>query len=231
MPPRPTAVLLPLLLLAGCGSGYSPNTYDAVAMQQANKVERGVIVGVRQVHVSADGTIATATGAAAGGIAGAETPWGTVSRAFTALGGTVIGGIAGSAAGHAIGDTDAWEYIVKEPNGDLVSVTQRDKTPLDVGLKVLVITGKQARIVPDYTVPLGPPATPPKAAAATKPTPPAAGPAPAASPAAAAPIQSSPLPAPLPSPSPSSPPGTTAAPPTVAPGGNATPAASSARTI
>ncbi len=39
------------------------------------------------------------------------------------------------------------------PNGDLVSVTQKDKTPLVLGQKVLVIAGTQARVVPDYTVP------------------------------------------------------------------------------
>jgi outer membrane lipoprotein SlyB len=149
-------LLLPCLLLAGCGGSYSPNTYDAAAAQQANKVERGTIVGVRAVKISAQGTVGTVTGGAAGGIAGAQTPLGPVTRAFTALGGTVLGGIAGSAAEHAVGDTDAWEYIVREPNGELVSVTQKDQTPLTLGLAVLVITGKQARIVPDYTVPIAP---------------------------------------------------------------------------
>jgi outer membrane lipoprotein SlyB len=31
-------------------------------------------------------------------------------------------------------------------------VTQKDKTPLALGQKVLVIAGNQARVVPDYTV-------------------------------------------------------------------------------
>lgn len=220
MPPRPTAVLLPLLLLAGCGSGYSPNTYDAVAMQQANKVERGEILGVRPVDVSANGTIATTTGAAAGAIAGAETPWGTVTRAFTALGGTVLGGIAGSAAGHALGDTNAWEYIVREPNGDLVSVTQRDKVPLEVGLSVLVITGKQARVVPDYTVPVPSPAAPSAKPVQHKPVTAAAAPVPAAPP---APTPTAPAPA-----APSSTPPPAAAPATPTPAPSATPSGQNA---
>ena len=51
-----------------------------------------------------------------------------------------------------------------KPNGDLVSVTQQDTTPLALGQKVLVIDGKQARVVPDYTVTIAPPAKPPDAA-------------------------------------------------------------------
>ncbi len=171
---RPPALAGALLLaLAGCGPSYSPNTYDAAAAQQANKVERGIVVGWREVKISADGTVGTVTGGAAGGIAGSQTPFGPVTRAFTALGGTLVGGIAGSAAEHAVGDTAAWEYIIKEPNNDLLSVTQRDKSPLPIGTTVLVITGKQARVVPDYTVPLAVPASleSPPAKPAVPPTP------------------------------------------------------------
>jgi outer membrane lipoprotein SlyB len=145
------AISLAALALAACGPRYSPDTYDAAAVQQANKVERGIVVGFREVAVSADGTVGAVAGGAAGGIAASQSPVGPVTRAFTALGGTLVGGLIGTATEHAVADTKAWEYIVKEPNGDLVSVTQTDKTPLPIGQSVLVITGKQARIVPDYT--------------------------------------------------------------------------------
>lgn len=143
---------LALAGVAGCGPSYSPDTYASNAAQQANKVEQGVVVGVRNVAVSASGTVGTVTGAAAGGIAGSQAMGGPVS-AFTALGGSLVGGITGSAVEHATADTVAFEYIVRKPNGDLVSVTQKDKTPLALGQKVLVIAGVQARVVPDYTVP------------------------------------------------------------------------------
>jgi len=147
--------LISALVLAGvsgCGPTYSPDTYASNAAQQANKVEQGVIVGVRTVGVSAAGTVGTLTGAAAGGIAGSQAVAGPVS-AFTALGGSLVGGIAGSTVEHVTSDTTAFEYIVRKPNGDLISVTQKDKTPLVVGQKVLVIAGNQARIVADYIVP------------------------------------------------------------------------------
>jgi outer membrane lipoprotein SlyB len=156
--------------LSACGPNYSPDTYASNAVQQANKVEQGVVVGVRNVGVSAAGTVGTVTGAAAGGIAGSQAAPAPIS-AFTALGGSLVGGIAGSAVEHSTADTTAFEYIVRKANGDLVSVTQKDKTPLALGQKVLVIAGNQARVVPDYTVP---PASTVAATAGTPPKPEAA---------------------------------------------------------
>jgi outer membrane lipoprotein SlyB len=141
-----------LAALAACGPDYSPNTYSSAAVQQANNVDQGVVVGVRRVGVSADTTVGSVTGAAAGGIAGSQVGGG-VTGALGALGGGLLGGIAGSAAQHVEGDAQAYEYIVRKTKGDLVSVTQSDKVPLRIGEHVLVIAGKQARIVPDYTVP------------------------------------------------------------------------------
>jgi outer membrane lipoprotein SlyB len=119
-------------------------------MQQANKVDTGIVVGYREVRISDDGTVGAVTGGAAGGILGAELSSPTVPTALAALGGTVVGGVIGSTIQHTSGDTTGWEYIVREPKGDLVSVTQREPKPLPIGQKVLVIEGKQARIVPDY---------------------------------------------------------------------------------
>jgi outer membrane lipoprotein SlyB len=138
--------------LSGCGPSYSPDTYATNAVQQANKVEQGTVIGVRPVAVSASGTTGAVTGAAAGGIAGAQVGTGATS-AFSSLGGALVGGLAGTAAEHVVADTSAFEYIVRKGNGDLVSVTQKDKTPLALGQHVLVIAGNQARVIPDYTVP------------------------------------------------------------------------------
>jgi len=146
-------LLLPLAL-AACSQGYSPNTYASNAAQEEAAVQRGVIVGVRQVMISADGTIGAATGGAAGGVAGSQVAGAPLVTALGAIGGTLVGGIGGAAAAHAVADTKGWEYIVQEEPGDkLVSVTQTSKVALPIGLHVLVIAGtQQARIVPDYTV-------------------------------------------------------------------------------
>jgi outer membrane lipoprotein SlyB len=181
-----SAVGIALAALAACGPDYSPNTYSSTAVQQANKVEPGVIVGVRRIDIAAQGTTGTVAGAAAGGIAGAAVPEsGGVGSALTALGGGLVGGLVGNTVDRKINDTFGYEYIVRETKGDLVSVTQKDEAPLAIGLHVLVIAGTQARIVVDYTVPIEPakPATPEKTvdktAAKTEP-PAAASPAPPA---------------------------------------------------
>ncbi|WP_338663170.1 hypothetical protein VQH23_23910 [Pararoseomonas sp. SCSIO 73927] len=142
-----------MLLLAGCGSDYSADTYSTRAVQQANPVQQGVIIGAREVQISADGTAGAAVGAAAGGIVGGSTPGSSITSALAGVGGGLVGGIFGSATERVINDNRATEYIVRRTNGELVNVTQRDVPPLPVGQKVLVIAGAQARIVPDYTVP------------------------------------------------------------------------------
>jgi outer membrane lipoprotein SlyB len=149
--------LLPLAL-TGCGQGYSANTYASTAAQQEANVQRGVIIGVRQVLISADGSIGAATGAAIGGVAGSQVAGSATVTALGAIGGALVGGVAGQAAEQAAADTKGWEYIVQETGDKLVSVTQTSKIALPIGLNVLVIAGtQQARIVPDYTVPLAPP--------------------------------------------------------------------------
>ncbi len=150
------ALLVPAVLaFAGCGPNYMPDTYATNAAQQANKVETGVIVGMRPVKISASGTVGGVSGAAAGGVAGSQVGVGPTST-FAAIGGTLLGGIAGVTAEHVVGDTDGFEYVVRKGNNEMVSVVQKekDKKPLPVGQKVLVIGGAQARIVADYTVPL-----------------------------------------------------------------------------
>ncbi len=172
-----TAGLLASAFLTGCQPDYSPNTYASTAAQLANKVDQGIVVGVRAIQISADTTLATGTGAAAGGIAGSQVG-GTAGSAFGALTGSVAGGVAGNVIGHAEGDTNGFEYIVRKDNGDLLSVTQKDAAPLAIGAKVLIIEGPQARVVTDYTVQLPKPETPKAAEAGKSATPPSEGPAP-----------------------------------------------------
>ncbi len=168
-----TLVLCTLLALAACSPDYSANSYASSAVQQANKVDQGVVIGRRLVGVVSNGATGAVTGGAAGGIAGAQVGNG-VTSAFGALGGTVVGGLVGSAVEKTTGDTKAYEYVVRKTNGDLESVTQQDTRPLDIGQKVLVIAGNQARIVPDYTVTLDPAPPQPKTDTTAPPPPPVA---------------------------------------------------------
>ncbi|MDQ2103671.1 outer membrane lipoprotein, partial [Azospirillum isscasi] len=139
-------------ILAGCTPNYSPNTYAASATQQANKVERAVVIGFRQVKISTNGTVGAVTGGAAGGVLGSQSGTIGLNAALGAVGGTAIGSLLGTSIEHVTGDTTGWEYIVRKPDGELLSVTQREEKPIEIGQKVLVIAGSQARIVADYSV-------------------------------------------------------------------------------
>jgi len=143
-----------LLALSGCSPDISPDKYATAATQKANKVDQGIVVGVRQVTVTVDGNTGAVAGAAAGGVVGSQMPGSQTASALGAVGGGVLGGLLGSSVEKATGDTIAYEYIVRKANDELISVTQADKTPLAIGQNVLVINGGQARVVPDYTVKL-----------------------------------------------------------------------------
>ncbi len=139
--------------MTGCESSYSPNTYSSNAVQLANVVNAGIVVGSREVQIRTNGNVGAVTGGAAGGILAAQ----YTGSALAAVGATAVGLLAGSAIDHATGDTTGWEYIVRKPNGDMGSVTQREEKPLALGQKVLVIMGPQARVVPDYSMAAEPP--------------------------------------------------------------------------
>jgi outer membrane lipoprotein SlyB len=220
--------------IGGCTPDFSPNTYDSAAVQQANKVDTGVVVGFREVKINVDGTVGAVTGGVAGGILGAPANSPSVPTALAALGGTVVGGVIGVTVEHATGDTKGWEYIVREPKGDLISVTQREQTPIAIGQRVLVIEGKQARIVPDYasTAYDVPPAAPSdQSTAATKASAPGSAPGapasapPAATQPAATPAATTTASPPIPAP-PSDATTMTGAPPSAAPADSSPPAPS-----
>ncbi|MDO9499199.1 hypothetical protein [Falsiroseomonas sp.] len=214
-------LLLPALALAACRPSYSPDDYATAAVQQMNRVEQAVIIGRRQVTVTADGSTGAATGGAAGGIVGSQAPGGNMAGAIGAVGGALVGGLFGAATERVAGNTTAVEYIVRKTNGELLSVTQRDEVPLVIGERVLVIAGAQARIVPDYTQPVpdegGRTATPATLPPSVPQAAPAPGPAPA--PAAPGPAAMAPVPADaaLPATDPLAPPAGTPAPAVTAP--------------
>jgi outer membrane lipoprotein SlyB len=189
---RAALLLAPLLALAACGPRFSPDAYATRAVQQMNRVEQGVVIGRREVAVQMEGATGAATGGAAGGIIGSQVPGGNMAGAIGAVGGALVGGLFGTAAERVVGDTRAFEYIVRKTNGDLVSVTQRDEQPLEIGLRVLVIAGNQARIVADYTQPgEAAPTAIPAEPEPPRPAPQAPAPEP---PAAAAPAEATPAP-------------------------------------
>lgn len=157
-------------LLAGCAANHSPDIYASNAVQQVNKVDTGIIIGFREVMISANGTAGAVTGGAAGGVLGSQVGGSSFDQALGGVAGSALGSVLGSTIEHVTGDTHGWEYIVRKTNNDYISVTQIDAKPLPLGQKVLVIGGAQARIVADYHVDL-PGEEPVKAVEKEKPKP------------------------------------------------------------
>src|SRR5258707_6704697 len=96
---------LALAALLGCTPSYSPNTYASNAVQQANKVEPAVVIGFRQVEISASGTVGAVTGGAAGGVLGAQVPGSAISTALGTVGGALVGSLAGTGLEDAAAGT------------------------------------------------------------------------------------------------------------------------------
>lgn len=135
-------------LLAGCND-YSPDAYSGSGMQQVGKVDRAVVKSFRKVDVSDPSLgLGAATGGIAGGIAGSQIGQGKGSG-LAAVGGVLVGAAAGAIIQHEATKTNAYEYILEKPNGDLITLAQKQDQPLAIGQHVLVLYGEQARIIPD----------------------------------------------------------------------------------
>ena len=134
--------------LAACTRDISPDSYSVGAVGQVNRAVGGVIVSARPVSV--EGTrsgLGAGAGAVAGGVAGSTIGGSTEANIIAAVGGAVAGGLAGAAIEESATRQTAMEYVVEAENGALLTVVQGG-SPLPIGLKVLVIYGSRARIIP-----------------------------------------------------------------------------------
>lgn len=139
------------LLLGGCAD-LSPNTYSAGDVGQVNQVVPAKIISMRPVKIkTSSGGAGTLIGAGAGAVAGSAIGGGTRANILGGIGGALVGGLAGHAIEEGIGTKQGMEYVLRTNSGKLLTVTQTQDLQLGVGQKVLIIYGKQTRIVPDNT--------------------------------------------------------------------------------
>ena len=165
-------------VVGACQNQYSTATYGPGAAQRAVRIDRAVVESFRVVDIREPGLgsgIGLLGGAAAGGLVGNQIGKGG-GNALATLGGVLVGGAAGVLAEKSITDAQAFEYVLRKENGELISVTQQDPQPLPVGQRVLVMYGAKVRVVPDNTAPPPPVApsqgTPPQGASAPGASPP-----------------------------------------------------------
>jgi len=136
--------------LAGCASRIGGSDYAVAGTGEINDVAKGVIVGKRNVHISAQDPehqsepgVGAATGLIGGGLLGAQVGSGSGSIA-----GMVVGGLASAVAGHFVEkkltEQDGFEYQIQLDSGRLITLVQGKDPELAIGQRILVLTPAQS---------------------------------------------------------------------------------------
>src|SRR5690349_10629722 len=88
------------LTVVGCAPSISPDTYSTNTANQTNRVIAGKIVSAREVQVSGSSSGSNMVGTLAGGSLGAIAAGTNIGQGYgsaaAAIGGAVLGGIAGN---------------------------------------------------------------------------------------------------------------------------------------
>ncbi|HEY8587148.1 MAG TPA: glycine zipper 2TM domain-containing protein [Rhodanobacter sp.] len=129
------ATLSGALGLVGCAStpygndGYSNRSYEGQGRSPVRCQSCGVVQEVQQVYIDGNnsgGTLGAIIGAVAGGALGNQVGKGDGRKAAT-VAGAVAGGVVGNQVGKRnSGDQVAWRIVVRQDNGQYVTVTQRN---------------------------------------------------------------------------------------------------------
>ncbi|WP_347253042.1 glycine zipper 2TM domain-containing protein [Leminorella grimontii] len=138
-----------VLSMAGCASNISSDSYKEGQVGQASRTLAGVIVSSRVVDVEGNSSVGGLVGSAAGGVAGSAIGGGFRANALGAIGGALLGGMLGSSVEKGASKQQAIEYVIQTDSNGLITVAQGTDQPLAVGQRVLVIEGKQARVIAD----------------------------------------------------------------------------------
>jgi len=146
-------LIIPIItLLAACGGNLAGNSYNESQVGQAQMVRYGTIVQMRPVQIAGGTETGTLAGAAVGGTAGSLIGGTTQMNIIGAVGGAVLGGMAGHATEGQMTKQTGMQYFVRLNGGRTISVIQSLDEPMQVGQRVMVLTGTNARdrVIPDY---------------------------------------------------------------------------------
>ncbi|MBB5018161.1 outer membrane lipoprotein SlyB [Chitinivorax tropicus] len=146
------ALVSSALILGGCASGLTGDTYSHSEARGEQTVRYGVVTSVRPVILEGESSqVGVLGGAALGGLAGSEVGKGRGSAAG-AIAGAIVGGIAGAATEKAIGKKQGVEVTVKLADGREIAIVQ-EASPKEVfrqGDKVRLLSrGGTTRVTPE----------------------------------------------------------------------------------
>jgi len=145
-------LMLPILalglILQGCATDISSNSYSDEHVGEASRSYRGVVVHVRQVKVSPDqlekGKTGTMFGALGGAVVGSQFGSGA-GKAIMTAGGAVAGAVGGAYAEKALKTQTALEITVEVKGGEMYTVVQGSDVPFRKGEKVLLFKFDKGR--------------------------------------------------------------------------------------
>lgn len=128
------ALLLASMVVAGCASSLSGDTYTRDQARREMSIRFGTVQSVREVKI--EGTkshIGTAAGAAIGGLAGGQ------GSTAGAIAGAVAGGLAGAMIEEGVTRDTGTELTIKLDTGNTISIVQSGDEKFTVGQRVRLV--------------------------------------------------------------------------------------------
>lgn len=134
--------------LSACANNLSSSSYTGQQVNTASRVAYGTIIQKRTVTINNSTGVGGLAGAAAGGVAGSAIGGSSRANIVSGIGGALVGGLLGHAVEKGIRTQQGYAYIIRTNRSGTISVTQTKDNNLPVGMRVMVVYGKQVRVVP-----------------------------------------------------------------------------------
>ena len=146
--------IIPIIFLYACSS-TSPTNVNTSDAQKVTAVEYGIIKSASPIKIKGESNwIGATAGGMIGGllgtqVCGEEEIIGTKCQDIAVVYGTIGGAAIGTVAQGILGNHDGFQYIVNIDNAEKDSAfVQGDITPISKGQRVVIIYGKDIRVLP-----------------------------------------------------------------------------------
>ena len=147
-------LIIPIIFIYACSS-TSPTNVKTSDTQKVTVVEYGIIKSASPIKIKGESNwIGATAGGMIGGllgtqVCGEEEIIGTKCQDIAVVYGTIGGAAIGTVAQSILGNHDGFQYIVDIDNAEKDSAfVQGDKTPISKDQRVVIIYGKDIRVLP-----------------------------------------------------------------------------------
>ena len=147
-------LIISIIFIYSCSS-TSPTNVKTSDAQKITAVEYGIIKSSSPIKIKGESNwIGATAGGMIGGllgtqVCGEEEIIGTKCQDIAVVYGTIGGAAIGNVAQGILGNHDGFQYIVDVDNAEKDSAfVQGDKTPISKGQRVVIIYGKDIRVLP-----------------------------------------------------------------------------------